>query len=189
MIYSGNARRVQPGSRSGCCGFSSTRRSATCALSSELQQLIRRRLRLVNRTFQYARAARETFIAILSRRGQVGRILRAMHEVDLLGAYLPEFGELTCLVQHEFFHRYSADEHTLVCIEKLDGLAEPGKPEVRRLPAAVRESARTRSCSTSRCCCTTPARRPARGTTRRPARCSRKRWPPGCNSRPNAGVR
>ena len=91
-------------------------------LSSEVQQLIRRRLRLINRTFQYASSARRTFTAILSRRGKVGRILRAMHEVDVLGAYLPEFGELTCLVQHEFFHRYSADEHTLVCIEKLDGL-------------------------------------------------------------------
>jgi [protein-PII] uridylyltransferase len=44
-------------------------------LSSDLQQLIRRRTRLVNRTFQYARAARETFQAILSRKGQVGHIL------------------------------------------------------------------------------------------------------------------
>ena len=99
-------------------------------LSSELEQLIRRRVRLINRTFQYAKAARETFLSILSRRGKVGRILRSMHEVDVLGSYLPEFGELTCLVQHEFFHRYSADEHTLVCIEKLDGLlAEPADPK------------------------------------------------------------
>jgi [protein-PII] uridylyltransferase len=100
-------------------------------LSAELTDAIGRRLRYVTREFRYAKAPREIFAQILRRKGEVAQTLRMMHEVDFLGRYLPEFGHLTCLVQHEYFHRYTADEHTLVCLEKLDALCKTENPKLQ----------------------------------------------------------
>jgi len=44
----------------------------------------------------------------------------------LLGRYLPEFGALTCLVQYDVYHKFSADQHSLLAVEHLEALA-PGQ--------------------------------------------------------------
>lgn len=94
-------------------------------LSPELFILIQSSFRLVNVSYRYNTSVRETFMGLLSQKGDVARVMRQMHRVGFLGRYMPEFGALTCLVQHEFFHRYTADEHTLRTLDKLDELSGP----------------------------------------------------------------
>lgn len=89
-------------------------------LHPDLEDLIRQNLSLVNRAFLADPHVHETFLEIMNQRGNVARIVRAMHETGFLGKYIPAFHALTCRVQHEFFHLYTADEHTLVCLEMLD---------------------------------------------------------------------
>jgi [protein-PII] uridylyltransferase len=99
-------------------------------LSPPIRQLVKKNYAEINRTFRYRKTNRETWEAILSRKGEVGTALRQMHRVGFLGRYMPEFMPMTDLVQHEFFHRYTADEHTLKCLEKLDELSHTADPKL-----------------------------------------------------------
>jgi [protein-PII] uridylyltransferase len=89
-------------------------------LSAELELSVRKASRHLTRTNLRQPEYREMVLDILSRKGEVGRTIRLMHQTRVLGKLIPEFQPLTCLVQHEFYHRYTADEHTLVCLEQLD---------------------------------------------------------------------
>lgn len=94
----------------------------------DLRVLISQSLDLIDAKLIHNESANRTFRSILQTRGNVYPILLLMHETGVLGRFVPEFGDITCLVQHEFYHRYTADIHTLNTIRKLDEVfREEGK--------------------------------------------------------------
>jgi [protein-PII] uridylyltransferase len=91
--------------------------------SPDLQERVQERLSLVNRTFRSSAEAAHSFLKMLRVKGKASAALRQMHELGFLGKYLPEFGRVTCLVQHDLYHKFTVDEHTLRAVEVLDELA------------------------------------------------------------------
>jgi len=92
-------------------------------LSDQLKEAVRRNLDLIDKKYRSSPQVIERFLALLREKGKVGRALRLMHELGFLGRLMPEFGRITCLVQHDLYHAYTIDEHTLTAIEALDELA------------------------------------------------------------------
>jgi len=92
------------------------------ALGQAARDLIRANLHRIDDAVRRSNRALGFFLAILRERTGVARILRQMHESGVLAAYIPEWGKLTCLVQHDLYHRYTVDVHTLLALEHLEGL-------------------------------------------------------------------
>ena len=89
-------------------------------LDFDLENLIRKSLHLINEKIVDSRSANRSFRSILQSLGEVFPTLSKMHELGVLECFIPEFSGLTCLVQHEYYHRYTADIHTLNTINELD---------------------------------------------------------------------
>ena len=101
-----------------------TAQTKNLKLSDQAQSAVRASLPLINDGFRRLPEARDLFLRILKRKYHTARTLRRMHDLGVLGAYLPEFERLTCLVQYDIYHIYTVDEHTLVALENLEALGQ-----------------------------------------------------------------
>ncbi len=50
--------------------------------------------------------------------------VREMQTTGLLGALIPEWSHIDCLVVRDYYHRYTVDEHTVVALEVLEDIAD-----------------------------------------------------------------
>jgi len=91
-------------------------------LSVELKGLIRQNLDLINDRFRRSREISELFLDILRNPGGIANALRDMHHLSFLNRYIPEFERIYCKVQHDAYHIYTVDTHTIFCIEELEKL-------------------------------------------------------------------
>ncbi|HUI29181.1 MAG TPA: [protein-PII] uridylyltransferase [Candidatus Acidoferrales bacterium] len=74
--------------------------------------------------FRTSKEAASIFGSILMSNGNVAFTLKSMNELGVLGRYIPEFGRLIGFFQHNVYHYYTADEHTLTAIENLESIGE-----------------------------------------------------------------
>ncbi len=88
----------------------------------ELKQLIRDNAHLVNDKIRRSRRINESFMRILQHPKGVAPILRKMHHLQFLAAFIPEFKNIYCRVQFDLYHIYTVDIHTLFAIEEMEKL-------------------------------------------------------------------
>jgi [protein-PII] uridylyltransferase len=90
--------------------------------SLQVKTLVRDHLHLINDRVRRSREMVEDFKAILRGTERVADTLLLMHHLRFLNHFIPEFGRIYCKVQHDAYHIYTVDVHTLFAIRELTRL-------------------------------------------------------------------
>lgn len=91
-------------------------------LCLELKQLIRDNTHLINDKIRRSSRINNSFMNILRNPKGISNILRKMHHLQFLSAFIPEYEKIYCRVQFDLYHIYTVDIHTLFAIEQMENL-------------------------------------------------------------------
>ncbi len=98
-------------------------------------RLIREHRHLVNKEFRGNPKHAKLFMALLRAPHRVATQLHRMRRYGILGRYLPEFHRITGQMQHDLFHVYTVDAHTIQVVLNLRRFNKP--EEKHRFPVAA----------------------------------------------------
>lgn len=92
-------------------------------------RLIRENRSLIDDKFRYDIRNTTLFMELLRSPHDLTTQLRRMARYGVLGRYLPEFGAITGKMQHDLFHIYTVDAHTLQVVENMRRFRLPDAEE------------------------------------------------------------
>ncbi len=88
-------------------------------LNIRVKTLVRKNLDLVNDKFRRNKEVNASFFKILRAEHGVVETLTLMHHLEFLNRFIPEFERIYCKVQHDLYHIYTVDIHSLFCVEEI----------------------------------------------------------------------
>ncbi len=93
-------------------------------LDEQTRFLITQNLFLADENFSKDREVNQILREIFSELKGLGRVLHLMHELRLLDKVIPEFGEVLYQPQHDAYHIYTVDTHSIFAVGDLSKLWE-----------------------------------------------------------------
>jgi len=94
-----------------------------CDLDIRLVDLVRSKLSIIDDRFIDDRIINQTFLEIFRTRGSVARAVNSMMKIGFLEHFIPEFAWIRFLPQHDVYHQYTVDLHTVEVLENIDRFA------------------------------------------------------------------
>ncbi len=100
-------------------------------------RLIRNSRQLIDDDFRKDIRNTSLFMELIRSPYKMVARLRQMKRYGILGGYLPEFGNIIGQMQHDLFHIYSVDDHTLQVVENMRRLHHPEAEDKYPLAANI----------------------------------------------------
>lgn len=94
------------------------------SLDQGTKDLLLGSLDAIDDNFRCSTEVSNSFIEIL-KGPNVFKTLSLMHDIGLLERYIPEFSAVTCKVQHDLYHVYTVDRHSLFAVREIELLSGP----------------------------------------------------------------
>jgi len=82
----------------------------------EALRLVRRNLKLLDGKIRNDAEANRLFLDMLCSTNDPETTLRRLNEAGVLGRFVPDFGRVVAQTQHDMYHTYTVDEHTIRAI-------------------------------------------------------------------------